>query len=162
MADMVGLSLSIVQVCGSIAGYVKGVYDAPESYRKIQAEMDIVTELMKSLHSKGAEREAETWAECTKLLIAPEGPLTCLHRLLLEVGSKVKPAGLPNPCPTPGSDSESSTKVAHGGWWNRVKGKRRTPKPAAVKPQTILHRVLWQFTEVEVNELLAKTERYKS
>jgi len=126
--------------------------------------MDIVTALMQSLHSKGAEREAEAWAECTKLLMAPEGPLTCLHKLLQEVDLKVKPAGLPNPCPAPGSDSGSSTAswVAHGSWLNRMKGKWKTPKPAVAMSQNIPHRALWPLTEVEVNELLVKVERYKS
>lgn len=160
MTDIVGLSLTIFETCGKIARYAKAVKDGPGSCRKFQDEVGSIPALLAILLSKGQEQKTEDWAECTKLLVASDGPLLGLRKLLQEVDSKLESL---DSQPTSTIDADTlKGKPKQPRWYFPFTAKTKSGPMVPTAVKTLVPRARWPFTEAEVNELLSTIERYKS
>jgi hypothetical protein len=95
MMDPLSVSASIIailQLSGTLVGYIRDVKDASEDQRRILHEVTMAMKLFERLKQKAERKERnDTWSEELKLLNERNGPLEQVNEALTALGSLVKP-----------------------------------------------------------------------
>jgi hypothetical protein len=94
--DLLSISASItaiLQLTGTVIGYIKNAKGASEDRNRILAEVASVHYLLYQLKDQSEESQSDKYSVTLKSLSSPNGPLIQFKQALERLSSKLQPAG---------------------------------------------------------------------